>query len=141
MLYFDTSFIAPLFFPEKTSDAIEKFIHTLDYSEFSISHWTRTEFASLTARLVRMKNINETLAEKTLAVFENFISQSFNIIIPTVNDFNLAIEFIQKYKTQLRAGDALHLAIAKNRQAKNVYTLDEKLLSAAKQLNICATGI
>ena len=33
-------------------------------------------------------------------------------------DFDLATQFIQKFQTGLRAGDALHLAIAKNHDTR-----------------------
>jgi len=55
-----------------------------------------------------------------------------------VADFELAIHFLHQYKTGLRAGDALHLAISKNYDAKMLYTLDQGLLKAASILNIPA---
>jgi hypothetical protein len=52
--YFDTGFLAPLIFPEATSDQIAAFVRRLPAEEFTVSHWTRVEFSSLIARAVRM---------------------------------------------------------------------------------------
>lgn len=141
MLYFDTSFIAPLILPETTSDQIENFVNLSQHKILAISHWTRTEFASLIARHVRMNALDKNQAEKAIITFEELLRNSFEIIAPTVADFNLASSFIKKYETNLRAGDALHLSIAHNHNANHFYTLDKKLIKAAKLLNIPASGI
>ena len=51
-------------------------------------------------------------------------------------DFILAAEFIQQWETGLRAGDALHLAIASNRSVENLLSLDRGLIDAVRKLNI-----
>ncbi|MBW8029165.1 PIN domain-containing protein [Ferrovum myxofaciens] len=43
------------------------------------------------------------------------------------------------FATKLRAGDALHLAIALNNGAKILYTLDDGLLHAAKLMSVYAS--
>ncbi|MHC5673695.1 PIN domain-containing protein [Nostoc sp.] len=48
----------------------------------------------------------------------------------------LAAEFIQQWETGLRAGDALHLAIASNRSVENLLSLDRGLIDAARKLSI-----
>ncbi len=62
MLYFDTSFLAPLILPEATSDSISAFVRALPASQFTISHWTRVEFSSLIAREVRMGGLDAQAA-------------------------------------------------------------------------------
>jgi predicted nucleic acid-binding protein len=52
VLYFDTSFLAPLILPEATSDKTA-FVRRLPTEELTVSHWTRVEFSSLIAREVR----------------------------------------------------------------------------------------
>ncbi len=141
MLYFDTSFIAPLILPETTSNQIERFVNSCPPEILAISHWTRTEFSSLIARHVRMKALDKNQAEKAITIFEELLKNSFKIIVPSVADFTLATSFIKKFETNLRAGDALHLSIAYNHNAKHFYTLDKNLIKAAKLLNIPASGI
>ncbi|MDM8560754.1 type II toxin-antitoxin system VapC family toxin [Candidatus Parabeggiatoa sp. HSG14] len=140
MVYFDTSFIIPRYITEATSSKVEAVLIGLSES-LTISQWTRVEFVSMLARRVRMQELTEEQALKIFALFEQEIKDSFNIIIPTATDFELAIHFLHQYQTGLRAGDALHLAISKNYGATMLYTLDNGLLKAASTLNIPARGI
>lgn len=139
MLYFDTSFLAPLILEESTSAKIEAFLAKAPVGELHISHWTRVEFASLIAREVRIGGLAESDALLAIAQFDQLVIDSFQIVAPVAADYELAKEFIQHFATKLRAGDALHLAIANNNGAKTFYTLDEGLLHAAKLLKVRAS--
>ena len=54
-------------------------------------------------------------------------------------DYELAAKFLENYRTGLRAGDALHLAIARNHGARMVYSLDAGLVKAATVFKISAS--
>ena len=56
-------------------------------------------------------------------------------------DFDLAQEYVAHFSTQLRAPDALHLAVAHNNGMEFVATLDEGMLAAAKKLKISAKRV
>ncbi len=139
MLYFDTSFLTPLILEEETSEKVEAFIAKLPAGELSISHWTRTEFASLLAREVRMQALTETNALAAMDQFDHLVTESLQVLAPRAADFDLATSYIKHFATKLRAGDALHLAIASNHGAKTFYTLDQGLLAAAKLLKVHAS--
>lgn len=139
MLYFDTRFLAPLILEESTSEKIEAFFAKLPAGGLYVSHWTRIEFSSLIAREVRMGGLAESDALLAIAQFDELMVESFQILAPGVADYELAKEYIQHFTTKLRAGDALHLAIATNHGAKALYTLDEGLLAAAKLLKVHAS--
>lgn len=139
MLYFDTSFLAPLILEEATSEKIEACFAKLPVGQLYVSHWTRVEFASLIAREVRMGGLAENNALLAIGQFDELVSESFQVIVPSVADYEDAKVFIQHFATKLRAGDALHLAIASNNGAKMLYTLDEGLLNAAKLLKVHAS--
>jgi predicted nucleic acid-binding protein len=136
MLYFDTSFLAPLILEEITSSAVEQFVAGLPPGTLAVSHWTRVEFTSLLAREVRMGGMEPQAAKAADTEFETIIRESFVTLLPSANDFNLAKQFIGNYGTGLRAGDALHLAIAKSNQAEMVYSLDKALLKAGNTLGL-----
>lgn len=110
MLYFDTSFLAPLVLEETASSKIEAFFAKLPVGELYLSHWTRVEFSSLIAREVRMGGFAESDALLAIAQFDELVTESFQIVAPGVADYELAKEYIQHFATKLRAGDALHLA-------------------------------
>ncbi|WP_297451905.1 type II toxin-antitoxin system VapC family toxin [Ferrovum sp.] len=139
MLYFDTSFVAPLILEEVVSEKIEAFLTKLPAGDLCISHWTRVEFSSLIAREVRMGGLPESDALQAIAQFDELVTDSFQVVAPGVADYGLAKEYIAHFATKLRAGDALHLAIAHNNGAKTLYTLDEGLLHAAKFLKVQAS--
>ena len=136
MLYFDTSFLAPLIFPEATSDKVAAFIRRLPAEELAVSHWTRVEFSSLIAREVRMGELDVRAAIRADDRFESMVEESFSVLLPSADDFGLAKRYLRQFETGLRAGDALHLAIARNHRAAVIYSLDKILLKAGKILDL-----
>lgn len=138
MRYVDTSFLAPLFREEAVSLKVEDFLGRQPAGRLAISHWTRVEFASVFARDVRM-GLHEKFAAQAIGEFEQLINESFLTWAPTVADYELALNYVQRFASKLRAGDALHLAIAKNHGAEILYTLDDGLLSAARLLKVKAS--
>jgi uncharacterized protein len=136
VIYFDTSFLAPLILPEATSDEIAAFFHGLPTEEFTVSHWTRVEFSSLIAREVRMGGLEFRAAARADARFEAMVDESFSVILPNAEDFGLAKRYISRFETKLRAGEALHLAIANNHRAAVIYSLDKRLMQAGALLDL-----
>jgi uncharacterized protein len=136
MRYFDTSFLAPLLREEKTSSRIGRFMAGLPTEELAISRWTEVEFASLLARDVRMGVIGSDQARAAGALFEDVIQQSFVVLLPSADDYEMARRYLRNYETGLRAGDALHLAIAGNHRAKAIYSLDKTMIKAGKILGL-----
>lgn len=139
MLYFDTSYLAPLILQEATSEKVEAFFVKLPTGQLYVSHWTRVEFASLIAREVRLGGLTERDALHAIGQFDELVAASFHVLAPSVSDYELAKGYVQNFATKLRAGDALHLAIASNNGAKMLYTLDEGLLSAAGRMKVQAS--
>lgn len=136
MLYFDTSFLVPLILPEAASEPVAAFFEGVPAEDLAISHWTRVEFASLLAREVRTGNLDVAAARKAGARFETMVEESFVTLLPNRDDFDRATEWLGRFETGLRAGDALHLAIAGNRQAEVVYSLDKVMITAGKALGV-----
>ena len=136
MHYFDTSFLVPLILPETTSEAIAGFFDGLPPDQFAVSHWTRVEFASLLAREVRMGGLDAAAAHEAGSRFETMVAESFTVLLPNRGDFDRAREWLGHSETGLRARDALHLAIAGNRGADAIYSLDKLLIKAGKKLGL-----
>jgi predicted nucleic acid-binding protein len=136
VLYFDTSFLAPLILPEATSDKIVAFVQRLPAEELTVSHWTRVEFSSLIAREVRMGGLDVQAAARADARFEATVDESFSVLLPNADDLGLAKRYLGRFETGLRAGDALHLAVVNNHRAAAMYSLDKTLLKAGKILDL-----
>ncbi|MGH9875769.1 MAG: type II toxin-antitoxin system VapC family toxin [Pyrinomonadaceae bacterium] len=136
MFYFDTSFLPPLVLEEKSSRKIEAYVTTLPAGDLYLSHWTRLEFSSLVAREVRMRGLTPEEGQAVLLQFDQLVEESYRVILPTALDYELAREYLKQFATGLRAGDALHLAIASNHGATKILTLDEGMLKAGKQFKL-----
>lgn len=137
MLYFDTSFLVPLLIPEATSEQVEAFLHALPSEQtLLVSQWTKAEFGSVLSRLVRMRQLDPASAAACAAQFDLLLDESFELVTPTAADFEHCWKILTRFDTSLRAGDALHLAIAANRKVTAVYSLDNGMLSAGKRLKL-----
>jgi predicted nucleic acid-binding protein len=136
ILYFDTSFLVPLFLPEPTSGRVERFLRWRRTEDLAISHWTRVEFLAALARQVRMGGLDPKAARDADAQFTTVAAKSFVNLLPSADDFDLSMQYLRRYKTGLRAGDALHLAIAANNKARAIYSLDRTFLKAGKKLGL-----
>jgi len=142
LVYLDTSFLAPLAIPEDTSDAVERYLRKLEPGSLSTSLWTRVELASLLSRRQRMGDFDGDQAERIRAAFDQVLGKSLHLLVPTADDFVAAADLLRDPASGLRAGDALHLAVARNHGPMPVLTLDRGLMKAAKRLGIEAgTGI
>ena len=140
MIYVDTSFLVPYFLKEPTSGAVEAKLMRVAPGNLCISMWTKAEFASVLARKVRMRECSAIFADSTFARFENMALRYYQVWEPISADFETAARFMRNYETGLRAGDALHLAIAHNRATLDLFTLDAGLARAANLLGISASS-
>lgn len=139
MLCFDTSFLAPLLLQKSASEKIESFFTRRRAGELFVSHFTRVEIVRLVAREVDMGSLAEADALLVAGRFDELVADSLQGLAPIAADFELAKETIQHFASKLRTGDALHPAVAGNRCARMFYTLDQRLLAAAKQLKVRAS--
>lgn len=142
MRYFDTSFLVPLLIAEPKTARVEQFFETLDEDETLLfSHWGQLEFASVGSRLYRMGELSAKDAKTVIDEFNRLLIQSFRLHTPTATDFQKARDFIDDFQTKLRAGDALHLAIAANLGVTTIHTLDNGMLEAGNQLGLSIVGL
>ena len=102
----------------------------------AVSHWTGVEFASLLAREVRMGGLDDPTAREVGAEFEAIVAESFVVLLPGARDYTLARQYLGHHDSGLRAGDALHLAIAQNNGAEAIYSFDKTLLRARPALGL-----
>ncbi|MGE3104739.1 MAG: type II toxin-antitoxin system VapC family toxin, partial [Lysobacterales bacterium] len=106
----------------------------------AISDWTLIEFASAMGIQVRSKGIKPEQAHKARVLMETLAADCLQVITPTRRDYHRAAEYLGQHALGLRAGDALHLAIAQNQAAACLYTLDRRLIDAARKLKFRAAS-
>ena len=132
----------PLIVQEASSETIAQFLATLPADAPAISHWTRVEFASFLAREVRIGKYDRPQARGAATRFASVIGETFQVILPLADDFDRAAAYLANYDTGLRAPAALHLAVAANRRADAIYTLDKTMLRAGALLGLpVSTGV
>ena len=136
MRYMDTSALVPLLLPEARSAAIRQWFRQLDLAELGISTWTLTEFASAMGGKVRVRAASVDEARRANVAFQRLARRSLGQLVPTRQDFVDAAGFLENFALGLRAGDALHVAIARNNHARALVTLDKTLARAAQALGL-----
>ncbi|MDZ8084892.1 MAG: type II toxin-antitoxin system VapC family toxin [Nostoc sp. DedQUE12b] len=134
MIYLDTSVIAPLYWTEALSDAVEELL--LNEAEVGLSQLAEVELVSALSRRVRMREISQEDAIAIVERFQSDLDSGFytQIAVETVH-YNLAREWISRFDTPLRTLDALHLTIAFQNNIQLV-TADEALATSAEILGV-----
>jgi len=137
MLYVDTSVLVAALTPEDRSADIQHWLSAQEAAELHVSDWVVTEFSSALSIKVREGALTPEHRAEVLAVFTAVVDESFTVLPVSRDDFRTAARFADQVDAGVRAGDALHLAIAGGHGA-TLCTLDRKLLSAAPFLAVSA---
>jgi predicted nucleic acid-binding protein len=108
--------------------------------QLTVSRWTMVEFASVLGRHGRGGRIDRAFAAEVTARFDTLVLATFHILSPTVAEFSLARQWLADPARGLRAGDALHLAIANNNKAPAIFTFDKNMLRAGRELGLAMSS-
>lgn len=132
-LYLDTSLLVAAMTNEEQTERIQTWLSSLQDQDLLISEWVATEFSSALSIKVRTGQIAAKDRVAALALFRQIAANSFTFAPVTGEHFRIAGRFAERYELGLRAGDALHLAIA-SEQGLTLCTLDHKLATAGVAL-------
>ncbi|WP_342162242.1 type II toxin-antitoxin system VapC family toxin [Methylobacterium sp. SD21] len=135
MPYLDTSVLVAALTAEPETARMQAWITAQNPDELTISPWVVTEFSAALSIKVRMGQLGPGQHETVLAVFSRLVADSF-VMLPTADPvFDEAARLADRSETGLRAGDALHLAIAAG-EGLVLATLDRKLAEAGRRLGM-----
>jgi uncharacterized protein len=136
MQYVDTSVLVSYLVSETYSALAIQVMRDIKRKPLAISAWTETEFFSALGIKIRTDQLDEEHAERVRERYE-LLKTAF-VWLPVVEkDYHIATNFVKHWQTKLRAGDALHLAVAANNDA-HLLSLDKRLAEAAGYFNIAA---
>jgi hypothetical protein len=135
MIYADTSALIPAFIRESKSDAVLAWLETSG-ERLVVSEWAVTEFSSAASIKVRTGQIDGTIAKQAMTRFLDFARKHCSIAAPQRAEFRRATELAGEVDLRLRAGDALHLAIAEASNVQGVLCLDEAMGDGAKAIGL-----
>lgn len=136
MAYIDTSVLVAYLVPETYSAQAEAALLNPENSPLVLSAWTETELHSALGIKCRTGQITEEDRQVVLGKFQE-LRGHFLFIEVTQADYQTASALLDHWQSGLRAGDALHLALAR-RQGCMILSLDERLVQAGWQAGIAA---
>jgi uncharacterized protein len=135
VLYVDTSVLVALCVPEPKSASVSAW-YAACAERLSSAIWCVTEFANALAIKERTRQLTKVEARTCFATFERLCERDLELLPVEPKHFLEAATLTQLAASGLRAGDALHLAVALGAQCKAIATLDAVLAANAKRLKL-----
>lgn len=137
MLYVDTSVLVSALTRESRTAEMQDWLAAQAAGELAISDWVMTEFSAALSVKLRTGRLSPADRAAALSVLTELVEASFHVLPITRLDFHTATRFADQHASGLRAGDALHLAVAANHGAR-IRALDRTLVAAAEMLGVSA---
>lgn len=134
MHYLDTSACVALLTPESGTARISGWLEANKEAQLAASAWVHTEMCSALSIKLRTGSLDPAQRANAMVAWAAF-RQGLHWFSLADDSFAMAAEMTERHDLGLRAGDALHLAVAVAHGCTLV-TLDEKLAKAAPELGV-----
>ena len=127
MFYVDTSVLVAALTKEVATARTQAWLEAHSAGDLAISDWVITEVSAALSIKLRVGQPDPSARARALAVFARIGVDSFPVLKTSGVTFGTAASFADQYQFWLRAGDALHLAIAAE-QGATVVMLDRRMV-------------
>ena len=134
MRYVDTSVLLAYLTPEAGSAVAEKFMLSAG-APLAISSWTEIELLSALGVKLRTKQLSLAAVHEVVDTYSKLVAPQLLRIAVDDADHRQTVILLDGWRTALRAGDGMHLAIASAHGA-TIHTLDRGMASAGLVLGI-----
>jgi len=138
--YLDTSVLVAAVSAETATDRVQEWLSQQEPESLCISNWVQTEFSAALSMKVRLQMISEESRSQKLRDFDRLCDEHLFVFATTASHFARARTLADRHMLGLRAGDALHLAIAGEHGA-TLFSLDKRLVQASLSTGIRASLI
>jgi predicted nucleic acid-binding protein len=135
MAYVDTSALVPMIVEETGTSRVLEWLAAQSHAATAISSWTRTELVSAVVGKVRTSVLSAAAAATALGCARREILPKLRLVPLETDDLDQAELLLERFELGLRAGHALHLAVAR-RLGEPLLTLDRRLAAAAETVGL-----
>jgi uncharacterized protein len=135
MIYVDTSVVVAALTTESSSVATRDWLAMQEPGILAASQWVNVEFHSAVGIKVRSGKLSAAHAVIVMASFATFMDRHCTSLPIRNEDYSAASRFLTRPELGLRAGDALHVAIANGHRAV-LCTIDQRMFSASLALGL-----
>ena len=140
MVYLDTSALVPMFMREPKTDAVLAWLESAG-EPVAVSDWSLVEFASAASMKVRGGSVTAKGARDAIDQAQAFVRAHCTVATPRQEEFQRATELAGDSSAGLRAGDALHLAIAEGLNVETILCFDDAMAQGARSLGMRVASV
>lgn len=133
MIYLDTSLVVAALTPEAATPRAQAWLAA--NPDLFVSDWVTTETSSALSIKLRTGQIDLDSRARALAMYHRLLADNFIVLPVLPAHHRTAAAFADRHDLGLRAGDALHLAVAAD-HGLTLATLDERMAQAGPTLGV-----
>jgi predicted nucleic acid-binding protein len=137
VIYLDTSVVVALLTPEDTSERALLWLESTQETLIT-SDWLITETHSALGIKQRHYGLSPAARQAAADHLERLLSGGVELRSLDRSRFRQAAQLLQTPELGLRAGDALHLAVALHCRCTHLASFDRRMLQAASSLGLLA---
>jgi predicted nucleic acid-binding protein len=140
MHYLDTSAVVSLLRPERSTAAVQRWVARHGLDGLRVSDWVSVEVASALSLLQRAGDLDDADRGRADETYALLLASTLDVLPVRRSAYAQAAEWVARRELSLRAGDALHLAVAAD-EGVELVTRDVEQARAARALGIATSVI